>query len=252
MMRPLFIVLCGWLLPLLAVADAASGVSLQVLEASYRPGDVVELQAQMRRAEYAEFELHVPAHDQLHFVAHTREPVRYVGGEYVQRVILLLQPMRAGAFELNAITATLLQGEQVTEVALPPVQFSVESYATEDASTQAAVLGVDVSELAQQSNLVAAVGVIAVAFILLVLIARLFMRNRNTQSLGQAVIEVSLSDLIVALQAGESSATLMEQLLERSDLTLSPDLREAFESAVYADRINVAVLIQKIKEELSR
>ena len=101
--------LCSvWLLwPLLAMANDPHGIELRLLPGSYYTGDVLEIHAEMRRAEYATFQLHMPNHPQLHFVAHTREPVSYAHGEYRQRTVLLLQPMAAGAFELNAITASL-------------------------------------------------------------------------------------------------------------------------------------------------
>jgi hypothetical protein len=219
------------------------------VEGTYRPGDVIELQAEMRRAEYAELSLHVPAHAQLHFVAHTREPVRYVEGEYVQRELLLLQPMNAGVFELSAITATLEHSGAVTEVPLPPVQFTVDSYAAVDASQEAAALGVNASVPPQSSNLV---GMIVGVVLLLCLLVWFLARKAKVKPLESTESVVGLSDLITVLEAGESGSALIEHLLERTDLSLSPFLRQDLEAAAYADRIDVAALLQQLKEEVSR
>ena len=51
--------LSAWLLPLFTFADVAPEVSLRLIEGEYLPGDVLELEAEMRGADYAEFELHV-------------------------------------------------------------------------------------------------------------------------------------------------------------------------------------------------
>lgn len=247
-MRRFFIVLCGWLLPLLASADGVSGIELRLVAGESRPGDVIELQAEMRRAEYAEFVLHVPAHAQLHFVAHTREPVRYVEGEYVQRELFLLQPMRAGVFELDAITATIEQGGVATEVSLPPVQFEVLSYGAEDTSKVAAQLA-ETSLLSQPASVV---GVTIGAVLFLSLLVWLFLRKAKEQPMDVAVADVSLNDLITVLEAGESGSTLMEQLLERTDLSLSAVLREALEAAAYANRIDDAQLLNLLRQEGAR
>ncbi|MEZ7843104.1 MAG: hypothetical protein QMB33_03350, partial [Opitutales bacterium] len=67
-MHRLILVLCGWLLPLFAFADVAPEIALRLTEGEYLPGDMLELEAEMRGADYAEFELHVPANAQCHFV----------------------------------------------------------------------------------------------------------------------------------------------------------------------------------------
>ena len=160
--------LCAWLLPLFAIASSAPEVALRLVDGAYRPGDILELQAEMRGLDYAEFELHVPADTQCHFVTQTREPVRYVEGVYVQRVLLQLQPLSAGDFELNDITVTIAQGGVARDVALPPVSFTVASYAAEDTSEAAAELGAGASLLAQASNNLRII--IAVLFIVLMVV----------------------------------------------------------------------------------
>ena len=283
--------LCPWLLPLFAMASSAPEVALRLVDGTYRPGDMLELQAEMRGVDYAEFELHVPANTQCHFVTQTREPVRYVEGVYVQRVLLQLQPLSAGDFELNDITVTIAQGGEVRDVALPPVSFTVASYAAEDTSEAAAELGAGASLLAQASNNLRII--IAVLFIVLMVVWWL-LRKVNTKPVKTAEIELGLSDLIVALEGnapsfppseaderkrrreaderqrrseaderkrrsvslhGSSELTSMmiaEQLLERADLSMSSALREELEAAVYANRLDSVVLLQLLREEVQR
>jgi len=274
--------LCPWLLPLFAMADVAPEIALRLVDGTYRPGDMLELQAEMRGVDYAEFELHVPANTQCHFVTQTREPVRYVEGVYVQRVLLQLQPLSAGDFELNDITVTIAQGGEVRDVALPTVSFTVATYAAEDTSEAAAELGAGASLLAQASNNLRII--IAVLFIVLMVVWWL-LRKVNTKPVKTAEIELGLSDLIVALEGnapsfppcepderkrrsvgsksvatlgtlhGGSELTSMmiaEQLLERADLSMSSALRKDLEAAVYANRLNSGVLLQLLREEVQR
>ena len=283
--------LCPWLLPLFAMASSAPEVALRLVDGTYRPGDMLELQAEMRGVDYAEFELHVPANTQCHFVTQTREPVRYVEGVYVQRVLLQLQPLSAGDFELNDITVTIAQGGEVRDVALPTVSFTVATYAAEDRSEAAAELGAGASLLAQASNNLRII--IAVLFIVLMVVWWL-LRKVNTKPVKTAEIELGLSDLIVALEGnapsfppcepderkrrseaderkrrsvgsksvatlgtlhGGSELTSMmiaEQLLERADLSMSSALRKDLEAAVYANRLNSGVLLQLLREEVQR
>ena len=274
--------LCPWLLPLFAMADVAPEVALRLVDGTYRPGDMLELQAEMRGVDYAEFELHVPANTQCHFVTQTREPVRYVEGVYVQRVLLQLQPLSAGDFELNDITVTIAQGGEVRDVALPTVSFTVATYAAEDRSEAAAELGAGASLLAQASNNLRII--IAVLFIVLMVVWWL-LRKVNTKPVKTAEIELGLSDLIVALegnapsfppceaderkrrsvgsksvatlgtlQGGSELTSMMiaEQLLARADLSMSSALRKDLEAAVYANRLNSGVLLQLLREEVQR
>jgi hypothetical protein len=281
-MQRLILFLCAWLLPLFALADVAPEISLRLIEGEYLPGDVLKLEAEMRGADYAEFELHVPANAQCHFVAQTREPVRYIEGEYLQRVLLLLQPMRAGDFELNGITATIVQGGTATDVALPSVLFSVASYAAEDTSQAVAELGTGAPLLAQASDNLRII--IAVLFVVLIVIW-LRLKVANSKPVETVEVELGLSDLIVALEGnapslplceaderkrrseaderkrrsvslhGSSELTSMmiaEQLLERADLSMSSALREELEAAVYANRLDSVVLLQLLREEVQR
>ena len=250
-MRKLRRYLCGvWLLwPLLAMANDRHGIELRLLPGSYQPGDVLEIQAEMRRADYATFQLHVPTHSQLHFVAHTREPVSYAHGEYRQRTVLLLQPMAAGAFELDAITASLSQGAQHTEVTLPSLQFIVDSYAATDDSQALQSLQSQVFTAPETSRVLGLLGAL-----LALLGLGLWLRKRRQPTAAGLVLPAvdGLGELAIALQRGDAPVALMERLLCRPDLSLSETLRAALQAAVYANRLDVSQLSRLVREEAAR
>lgn len=250
-MQGLILVLGAWLLPLFALADVAPTIALRLIEGDYLPGDVLELEAEMRGLDYAEFELHVPPNPQCHFVAQTREPVRYIGGEYVQSVQLSLQPMSAGDFEMAGITATIAQGGVARDVALPSVLFSVASYTAEDMSKAAAELGASAFLLTQASNHLRII--IAVLFVVLMLVW-LLLRKINVKPVETVQAEVGLDDLIAILEdsPGLAPRDIAEQVLERTDLSLSPNLREHLEAAAYGNRMNAEALLRLLRKEVSR
>jgi hypothetical protein len=250
-MQRLILVLGTWLLPLFVLADLAPTIALRLIEGDYLPGDVLELEAKMRGPEYAEFELHVPANPQCHFVAQTREPVHYVGGEYMQSVRLLLQPMSAGDFELAGITATIAQGGVARDVALPSVLFSVASYAAEDMSKSAAELGASAFLLTQASNHLRII--IAVLFVVLMLVW-LLLRKINVKPLQADQAEVGLDDLIAILEdsPGLAPGNIAEQILKRTNQVLSPNLREHLEAAVYGKQMDAETLLRLLREERAR
>ena len=274
--------LCAWLLPLFVIASLAPEVSLRLIEGTSRPGDIVELQGEMRGMDYAEFELHVPANAQLHFVTLTREPVRYVEGLYIQRVLLQLQPLSVGDFDLNGIAVTITQDGVTREIVLPLVSFTVASYAAEDSSDAVAELAAIFSGATMATNnLRITIGVLFVAL----MFVWLWMRKVNAKLMETAEAELGLSDLIMVLEenapsllpcesdewkrgsvGSKSVATLgtlygcsevtpvmiAERLLQRADLSMSLVLRQHLEAAVYANRLDSAVLLQLLREEVAR
>ena len=274
--------LCAWLLPLFVIASLAPEVSLRLIEGTYRPGDIVELQAEMRGMDYAEFELHVPANAQLHFVTLTREPVRYVEGLYIQRVLLQLQPLSVGDFDLNGIAVTIAQDGVTREIVLPLVSFTVASYAAEDSSDAVAELAANFPGATMATNnLRITIGVLFVAL----MFVWLWMRKVNAKLMETAEAELGLSDLIMVLEenapsllpcesdewkrgsvGSKSVATLgtlygcsevtpvmiAERLLQRADLSMSSVLRQHLEAAVYANRLDSTVLLQLLREEVAR
>ena len=248
-MERFILVLCGWLLPLFALADVAPEIALRLAEGEYLPGDVLEFEAEMCGPDYAEFELHMPANAQLHFVAYTREPVRYTDGAYQQRILLQLQPMSAGDFKLDGITASVAQGGVAADVALPPVLFSVASYAAEDTSLAVAELSEEAAVQAQTSGIKR-----ILIWVFFVVLTVLWLRLKVANSKPERTVStaVGLSDLRIAVEAGEDTTELINQLLERSALSLSPTLREHLEAAVYANRLDPVVLLQLLRQEVQR
>lgn len=250
-MRSLRRYLYGLLLlwPFLVRANDPHGIELRLRSGSYFPGDVLQIEAEMQRPDYASFELQIPSHPQLYFVAHTREPVRYEQGAYRQRALLLLQPMAAGAFELNAITARLSLGAQHIKVALPSLQFVVDSYAATDDSQALQPLPAQVFSPASRSPQLEWV------VLLVVLLGLLrWLRQRRQRSTVDAVLSATegLRELAAALERGDASVDLMERLLNRADVQLSDPLRAVLQAAVYGKRLDAAQLQRMIGTEVAR
>jgi hypothetical protein len=241
--------LCGCWLPFLALADPTQGIELRIAANDFFPGDVIEIEAEMRRSDFAEFQLHVPAHPQLHFVAQSPEPLRYFDGEYVQRSLLLLQPMMAGDFELSGITASVQQGEVVTEVALRGLNFSVNSYAAVDESKELAPLVGSTSTALPTSN---SYGLFILLVGVVVLVVWLSLRKSHSQSEVVIAPVETIEDLAATLERGEASVDLIERLLARSDLVIPSTLRDILEAAAYANRLDAKQLLGLIREEAAR
>ena len=246
MMRAILIFLYAAVLSSLAYGDEAPDVSMHITEGSYRVGDVIELYAEMRRPEFGEFELQLPSHPQLHFLAYTREPLRYVDGVYLQRILILLQALDSGDFELDAFTATIRQGEKVVELQLPQLSFTVESYGAEDVSADLAELSND-SQIIEQSSVFIWIVTILLALCLVLLVRRfLHKQEPKTEVLAQSE---GLDALMAALKAGSPVIGLIEGLLTSESLVLSPDVRELLEEAVYANRLNKTRLLDQLEKE---
>jgi hypothetical protein len=217
-----------------------------LIEGEHHAGDVVELQAEMCSAKYAEFELLVPMHPQLHFFAYTREPVQYIDGEYLQRILVHLQPMSKGDFELDGIVATVAHAGTLSEVELPSLKLTVASYAVEDISHETAELSVLSDDLAQPVSLLSLTFCLVVVLYLFVLV---LIRRSHAKPARDLQNQIDLNDLIDGLEAGKPVTDLIEQILGRTDLSLSASLRAALEAALYANSIEERQLLQLLRRE---
>lgn len=245
-MRAILLYASGWLLPIMAVAEVVPEVALRLVEGIYRTGDVVEVRAEMRRDDYAEFELHVPVHSQLYFVALTPEPVRYVKNEYVQRSTLLLQPMCAGEFELSGLTVTVAGGEHVKEQMLPPLKFRIESYADENLSSELALLEDQTNSTDRSNNKLWLISMVCVC----VGIWWRMQSPEESKAIQTIDTPTGVLDVIAALEEGAFSTPLIEELLDRSDVMLSFKLRRMLEAAVYSKGTDLAALLRQLKAEV--
>ena len=237
------------LLPFLVFADSPHGIELSVDEQDYFPGDVILIHAQMRRSDFAEFELHVPAHPQLYFVAHTVEPLQYANGEYTQNAHLLLQTMTSGTFRLESITADIKQGERLQQVDLPPFAFSVKSYDSTDASNELELL---IPNTEKERSGFFALAITLLVGILSSIAFWKFRRKPLSDVVEVTPYEDPLSELRERLECDETPIDLIERLLQRSPVSLSPELRHAMEAAVYGNRLNKDALIRLLKKEASK
>ncbi|MDG1668951.1 MAG: hypothetical protein P8I96_08510 [Opitutae bacterium] len=245
-MRAILLYASSWLLPVMAVAEVVPVVALRLVEGIYRTGDVVEVRAEMRRDVYAEFELHVPEHPKLHFVALTPEPVRYVKNEYLQRSTLLLQPMCAGEFELTGFTVTVAGGEHVREEILPPLKFRIESYANENLSPELALLEGQTNSTDRSNNKLWLISMVCIC----VGIWWRMHSLKESKAIQTIDAPTGVRDVIEVLEEGASSTTLIEELLGRSDVMLSFKLRRMLEAAVYSKGTDFSALLRQLKAEV--
>jgi hypothetical protein len=245
--RYLYGVLLLW--PLLVRANDPHGIELRLRSGSYFPGDVLQIEAEMQRPDYASFELLMPSHPQLYFVAHTREPLHYAQGVYRQRALLLLQPLVAGDYRLDGLRASIFTGAEHIEISLPSLQFHVDSYAASDDSSALLPLPSEVFGASEPSRLVELWGLCVAGIGLL---CYLLQRRQRRETDPQQPVSACLDDLSLALQRGEVPLALMEQLLCGADLQLSARLRGALQAAVYGQHCDPAQLLRLIREEVAQ
>jgi len=240
------LLLCG--LPLFAATETSSGIELRLNAPTYYPGDLIELSAERRGPDYAEFTIRFPPHPKLHFVAYTPESVRYQAGEYVQRAVWYFQPVTAGEIVLKPIQASLRTGSAHTEeLTLPPIVIRVESYGQVALSDELAALPDYPAVQPARHNLLALALVVGMAVMIAAAVVWLLRSRQHRDEALSDDTKISLSDLTEKLQQGQPVIHLMEQLLARPELELSAELREAMQAAVYAGRSDTDALLKLIK-----
>lgn len=232
----------------LEYADA--GIELSIEPETCAPGDIIQLTAKMKRADYAELALKIPAHPSLHFVAQTSSPITYTNGLYAQTTTWTLQPVRSDRIELANIIAEIKQGERVETVKLPtlsvvalpdpaqtdndaPMQLPLTSEAVETPSTK---------------------WLITVFLILLALTRSgiAYLRRRKAQP--DLIAEASaptLQDLLQSLKSGQLPTKMIEQILANDQITLPDTTRATLERAIYAVPQDPEVLLAELQKEVA-
>ncbi|MGZ0654970.1 hypothetical protein ACWPKS_05125 [Coraliomargarita sp. W4R72] len=239
--------LCLTLSPICMLANSEHGIVLTLSQTECYPGDVIELHAQMTRADYAEFELKLPKVAALHFVAQQQSPITYSKGFYWQSAVWIFQPVRSGSIEWSGIRAQLKHGEIETEYELPPLKLEVSPYAiTEDDATPEA-LPLD-SELNTDGQhplwlyLLIGIGGLGILYSAL--------RLQSKSPVSEAAPKASLAELQQALKSDTVPVALIEQLLADPANTFSRELRLAMEAAVYKPQADPQALRTAIEQEV--
>lgn len=222
-----------------------TGVELSWSRTECYPGDTVELRASGAFSELSTYELRLPQHEALHLVAHQRQPVHYEDGVYLQRDVWVLQPLYSGTIELGEILVLVRQGGELSEElrAVPPL--TVQSYVDYSDSPEPQPLPEDRIAGAQEFGawLVGLFGLLAVG---LFFVLRFRKAGRELVAESQ---EASLADVRAALVGGMVPVELIEQLLADQSVSLSTNVRAAFEGAVYGKLNDTETLVEVLDRE---
>ncbi|MEM7790619.1 MAG: hypothetical protein AAF546_04390 [Verrucomicrobiota bacterium] len=213
------------------------------------PGDVIEIHAKMEHGSYAEFELNVPVYPNFHYVASTREPLRYNEGLYTQKSVLLLQPIEPGSFELDGISVTLNEGEKERELPLPALKVSVLSYAAEDSTNELETFA-PAEEVSSPTSGVWLATVFLGIVLLVFLIAVFFRRPKTSVAQGDSEEANSMQELLEGLERGEIPTALIERLLALPEAKISDALRGSMEAMAYSKHKPRQQLIDLLKAEV--
>lgn len=257
MMRTIFLIFLTFVFSLSAYSVAAddSGVSLELRPENCLPGDVVKLDAVMKRVDFAEFKLTVPTHPSLILVAKEHNPVTFKDGFYYQTSTWVLQPTEAGEFKLEGIKLILTQEHVTTEHQLAAPLLSVQSYNTKEDSYTPELLSPSAKNTTSNTpwlllitlSLGLGLGLIIIIFILF------FIKRSKRQSIDQeSTIELSLDTIYNALESNKLDTGDIEKLLEDKNIKLHSATRQALEQKAYSSSSNDAELLKIIREELNK
>jgi hypothetical protein len=239
--------LCFALTPLALFAGNDHGIVITLSQTICKPGDVIELRAQMTRSDYAEFELKLPKIDALHFVTQQQSPIQYSKGLYRQSSVWIFQPIQSGLIEWQGIRALIKQGEHETEYELPSMKLMVSPYTSSDDSFRPEPLPATITNQSPQTRplwlyLLFGLGAIAILYLAL---------RPRTQSVCKTTKQsTSLSDLQQAIAAGDLPIDLIEQILVDDRVKISQELRIAMEAAVYNPHADPEVFRAALDKEV--
>lgn len=229
---------------------ADAGIELSIEPKTCAPGDIIQLTAEMKRADYAEFALKIPAHPSLHFVAQTSSPITYTNGLYSQTTTWTLQPVRSDRIELANIIAEIKQGEHIETVQLPALSVIAQPVEaqTDNDSPMPLPTTAEATNPPSTKWLIAAC-VILLAIILIGLAYRLRRKSQTEPQVEQ--VAPTLQDLLQSLKSGQLPSKMVEQILANDQITLSDSTRVTLERAIYASPQTPEVLLATLQKEVA-
>ncbi|MDP4643755.1 MAG: hypothetical protein NWS71_04845 [Opitutales bacterium] len=228
-----------------------AGIKLSIEPETCAPGDIIQLTAEMTRADYAELALKIPTHPSLHFVAETNSPITYTNGLYSQTTIWTLQPVRSDRIEIANIIAEIKQGEHIETVKLP----TLSVIALPDAAQTDTDAPMQLPTASETVNPSSRQWLIAAFLILLALtisgIAYLRRLKAQPEPLAQDPAP-TLQDLLQSLESGQLPTKMIEQILANDQITLSESTRAILERAIYASHPAPEVLLAALQKEVAK
>ncbi len=225
------------------------GISVRFVPEQARPGDVVQLRAQMDRETWGQFELHVPATPALHAITVEKMPLKYENGRYQQQQSLVFQPKRSGAIVISGARLDVVTSGGRQSVALPDLTLAVEPLGTVDTSDIPVPLPAPAPDSPPGSPaLWAALVVIAFVLSITILLVAKKKQNRQLTAVQSVPPKSTPDDLFKRLQSGELPRKDLERLLCDPSFVASDAVRAAIERAVYSqndDAVELAKLLQQ-------
>ncbi|MFC7336814.1 hypothetical protein ACFQY0_06475 [Haloferula chungangensis] len=221
---------------LLAVAQAGSGMAVEVVPSTVKPGELFELRVTMEREEFGRFELKIPGHDHLHRVAVEEVPVRLEDGRYRQQETWLLQADSSGEFVIDGGLALLETHEGIEEVKLEPIRVEVLPFATVDESSEPLEFPEEIDEVAEGGQVAWIIG-----GVLMALGCWWWMLKSNRTGVVEEVAGKSEMDL---------SPENLERLLDERDW--SDEARQALSEVVYGGGKDVERVMEILRKEEAR
>lgn len=241
------IVLSLLLFPLWAIGFP-EGVEFEWSDLECQPGDVVELRAIGAFNELTSYELRLPQHDALHLVAHQRQPVHYQDGVYTQHDVWVLQPLYAGAIQLDEIRVIVRQGEIVREELRSVPALIVSTYGASADGQEAQVLPEPVASVESGMPVWSLLLIVVVP----VCVCAFMLRKGRGESLIDAPESVSLETVRSSLAHGNVPAGDIEQLLADTSQSLTDQQRAALERAIYSRSVDAAALHAELDQEAAQ
>lgn len=218
---------------------------------SCRPGDLIELHAELEKSDFAEFSIQIPKHKALYFVSKQSLPTNYNGETYLQKTIWQLQAMQPGNIELTGILATIQTGAVTHEQIIEPLSLTVTPYKTTEDVNAPLPLPDDLAlEIEKPSAIMWIIG----GGILIIVFSVILTRNKRTHTdNSNQTSEPTLKELVMVLEGGQPPLTIIESVLNNSSIALSKDARSALEHAAYSkgSTIECDALLAHLRKESS-
>lgn len=239
-----------WLTATSLPAEDLGGLSVEFKPAVANPGDLVTLWVEMNREDYAEFDLKVLIHPQLHLVAREKIPITHANGSYYQSERLMLQPLSSGDVTLNEISVVLTETTGPRTVSLPTANLTVEPFDSADkVSTPEPLPQAATTQDIASSVFIPLLLMVAGGFVLIFLIRlklNIPAEPKHSRTLGTRNFDSILRATTITNED-------LETILYEKKVGLSDELRENLEKKLYAlaedDSIH-DTLYQQLRKEL--
>ncbi|GAA5507959.1 hypothetical protein [Novipirellula caenicola] len=230
------------------------GITVRFIPNHARPGDVVQLRAEMDRDTWGQFDLHVPANPDMHAITVEKIPLQYQDGRYRQQQSLVFQPKRSGALRVSGATIDVVTSRGRQTVTVPDLTLVIEPTGITDTTTTPVPLPTSTPAQSSQSLafFAAAVGIGLVFLLAIFVVARKHRNRQPTAAPSTSQSPPPTDNLVHLLQSGQMPRHDLERLLADPNFTASVDVRAAIERAVYAEEYDTAQLAHQLQQQEGR